>query len=141
MADLETLEARRAAALEVLQAASAKADAADQERAVMMLEVRAKYTQELGREGVDFLVFDAGVEGPIVLKLGQMVLWKEFRAKLLSDDGATLEAEQKYLLGCLAYPAREKLLEILQRRSSLHDDLVVELKKLHGANIAEQRGK
>lgn len=111
-----------------------------QRREVVLLETRAKYEDELGPEGEAFALIDAGAEGPIVVKPGLMVVYKEYRAKALKDE-VTLEAAQKFILPCLVEPAKDKLLDILQRRAALHDDIVLALLNLHGRNEAIDRGK
>jgi hypothetical protein len=134
------LDARIAAAEKRLEVKKSGRDRELKKRRAAVLEARAKYTEELGAEGEAFAVIDAGAEGPIVVKPGLMVLYKAYRARVMKDD-MTLEAAQHYILPCTVFPERDVLLEVLNRRPALHDDLVVALHKLHGANEALDRGK
>lgn len=140
MAD-DDLKARREAAEKALEARKRVRDQELEAREVALLEARVAYGDKFnGAEGEAFVVFDAGAEGPIVLKPGAMVLYKEYRAKVLAEE-ITLEAAQKYILPCVESPDRVKMLDILTRRPALHDDLVVALHRLHGANEGKARGK
>lgn len=135
----EDLEARRAAAE---QALAAKKEAHDQElalREVVLLETRAKFAAE-GTEGEDFVVVDAGPEGPIVLKLGPFVLYKEWRAKVL-EDKATIEAAQRFVLACVAFPEAPVIREIVQRRAALVDKLIGPLTRLYEADVSGEQKK
>lgn len=139
---LEDLAERRAAAQAKVDEHAKKRELEIERRKVVLLETQAKYEAELGPRGEAFEILDAGAEGLIVLKPlpSGLVLFKEFRAKVQKDE-LTLEAAQKYVLPSVVEPDRSHVLDILNRRPMLHDELVLLLHKLYGANEALERGK
>jgi hypothetical protein len=137
----DDMKARREAAEAEIAKLEADAAAEREARAVALLEARVKYSKELGREGVDFKVIDAGGEGMIVLKLAPMVVYQNFHSALQESDKVSLSIQERFILPCVAFPEKREILEILNRRPVLYRDLCDALLVLHGANEGEKKGK
>lgn len=137
----EDLKARREAAEAAIAKLEEEAANEREARAVAILEARVKYAAELGREGIDFVVFDAGAEGPIVLKLAPLVVYQEFHSKLQEDGKLSLATLERFILPSVAFPDKKAVTGILDRRGTLYVELTNVLKTLHGVNEAAQKGK
>jgi len=110
------------------------------QRRAAILRAEREWAAKLGGPvGEAFAVVDGGAEGPIVLRLGEFVLYKRFQAAI--DPKITLEACDFFVRPCVVYPDAAKFGEIVERRAGLLFSCATELGNLFGKNEAATRGK
>lgn len=132
-------DAKRQAALAVLAKAQEEAAAADQAHDDLVLELRARFTGELGREGMKFVVVNednAGGVGPVVLKLIDSTHHKMWVA-----GDSTPESQFKYVKPAVAYPAEQAFAQLAVERPVILMRCVVALDALFGAKRGDVQKK
>jgi hypothetical protein len=127
---------------EKLAAARASKDAREKMKAeetasreLEVLELEERFEKELGPRGSFFEVVET-VDGPIVLKLGEAVLHTRF-----AESKVTPNDIHDYVFPCVAYPTKEKFLEIVGRRPGLALRCANALATLYGAKANAEAGK
>jgi hypothetical protein len=83
-------------------------------RQLEALELEERYESELGPIKKYFDILETS-DGPIVLKLGESVLFKTFKAKLASKPDASLEDMHAFVFPCVVHPSKDRFLEITGR--------------------------
>lgn len=128
--ELLTARAERAQAEE-----SAREALADQ-----VLELEAKYVEELGPRGQAFEIANedgACGEGPIVVKPAEVQNWKAWTLK----PGAAPEDAFTLVKSCLLFPTPTELGMLYARRPELLSKALAAVAKLAGAQESVWRGK
>ncbi len=125
------------------EAKAAREDARAKEaeaRELLSLQLEERYEAELGPRGSMFEIV-ATLEGPIVVRLGEAVLFKKFKAAYAGDKEPTLEDQHSYVYPCVVYPDKAKFLEIIERRPALLGVCANAAATLHLAKEVDARGK
>ena len=108
MADINRLEELRAAKAARDSQKKAEADA----RELACLELEEKFTKELGPRGTQFEIIDTP-EGPIVVRLGEAVLFKRMRDK---PGEANSEDLQNFVSPCVVHPDKAAFSAMIEKR-------------------------
>lgn len=87
-------------------------------RELEALELEERFEKELGPRGSMFEIVET-IDGPIVVKLGEAVLFKKFKASLGGDP--SLEEMHQFVWPCVVHPTVDKFNE----RTSLRPGLLV----------------
>lgn len=141
-----SVEARLAAAR---LRAEAKAQAREEEaklRELALLELTEKLEEEHGGAG-EVVVIDGGEAGPIGMKLGAAVLYKQWRSsidknqKKLGTDGITLEACQIFVTPCVLHPTKELFGQVVEKFPGLLYVCANALEALYTARNVNDRSK
>jgi hypothetical protein len=102
--------------LEELRANKATRDAKASEEAdareLAILELEEKYTSELGKRGRYFEIVETP-EGPIVVKLGEGVLFKRLRDK---KGEPTSDDIQQFVAPCVVHPDKTTFSKMVEGR-------------------------
>jgi len=114
--------------------AKAEADAAVA-RELEVLELEDKLVKELGPRGVEFEIVET-VEGPIAVKRGEAVLHQRFQTSKVDEA-----AIDEYVRPCVVSPAKEKYLEIVNRRPGIAVRCASALASLYGVKSERDTGK
>lgn len=97
-----------------------------------------KYERELGKEGVDFFIYDATKMGLgfFVLKRGDALRWQVFlESKMTPAD------RYDFIEGCVVHPAKEVYQAARASRPGIDIVLGNELGKLYGFHARDLEGK
>lgn len=134
------LDARLAAANELLDADDEKRVAVQQLRELAIKELDVKLRAELGVRGEDFEIVDGGPEGPLAVKLGPTVLYKRWKdlVKREKDTDADLFS---FVAPCVAFPDRETFAAIVGKRIHLLTKCGDALLRLYGGWEEKRQGK
>lgn len=101
-------------------------------------ELAEKYERELGREGIDFAIYDGtrmGI-GFVVLKRGDAIRWQVF-----SDSKMTPADRFDFVEGCIVHPSKEVYLAAREKFPAVDLVLTSELSALYGFRAKEFEGK
>lgn len=112
----EALVAKRLA--EKLAAKEKREQKREQEvnlRKLETLELEERFESELGGPIKKYFDILETSEGPVVLKLGEAVLFKTFKGKLASKSDASLEDMHAFVFPCVVHPSKDRFLEITGR--------------------------
>jgi hypothetical protein len=110
-----------------------KNDSEDEDRLLRMAELEVEYTEKFGRRGEDWDLVDAGPHGPIVVKRGDAVTAKAYRAKLRKANySPTDEDDIAFVTPNVEYPSTKELHEIIFNRKFLLPKLVDAVSTLFG---------
>lgn len=104
-------------------------------RELEILELEERFVRELGARGAMFEVVDS-VEGPVVVSLGEAVLFKRF-----SESKMEMEDAAQFVTPCIVFPSREKFTEIVGRRPVVLTRCATALGTLFGLKREADAGK
>lgn len=137
-----TLTERLAAAKAKKADRTVARSAEDEARELAILELENRLEDEgKGPRGVNFEIVDGGSEGPIAVRLGEMVLYKRFTSTMKGDKEPTHEDLAAYVTPCVIHPERGKFLAAIDRRPVLLMRCANALTTLFGAKDEDARGK
>lgn len=108
-------------------------------RELDILLLEEKFESELGARGRMFEIVDAP-ESPVVLKLGNSVVYKRFRAAV-EEGKASLEAMSQYVFPSVVYPDKSVFTEIADARPQVLYRCADALTTLFGAKEENTRSK
>lgn len=110
-------------------------------RELVLLELEIRLSGELGPRGDAFEIIDGGAEGPIAVKLGDLVVFKRFQASILGDKQLTPEIAFDYVAPCLAFPSKDVFAGIFMRRPGLATRCATALQHLFNGQENSERSK
>jgi hypothetical protein len=109
-------------------------------RKLEALELEEKYEAELGPIKKCFDIVET-IEGPIVLRLGEAVLFKTFKSKFHGDKEPSLEDMHAFVYPCVVHPSADKFLERAGRFPALLVACAGALTALFTGTELDTRGK
>jgi hypothetical protein len=140
--EADTIEARMARAREAQSKRQDAAARARQLEELAILELENRLEEEgKGPRGVNFEIVDGGSEGPIAVRLGDLVVFKRFQATMKGDKEPSHEDHYNFVAPSLLYPEKDKFNAIVGRRAVLLLRCSNALATLYGARDDEARGK
>jgi hypothetical protein len=107
-------------------------------RELEALELEERFEQELGPIHKAFDIVRT-IEGPIVLKLGEAVLFKTFKSKFKPEP--SLEDMHQFVHPCVAHPAKDKFLDWTGRYAALLVTCANTLTTLYQGGEIDTQGK
>lgn len=105
------------------------------------LELADQYEDELGPRGQEFEIVNTTSDGPLVIKRGEMVLYKRFQAAMSNGKDPSPEDVHAFVWPCVVYPDRQAFNAIVDRRPHVGMRLANALLTLMGAKETSDRGK
>lgn len=105
------------------------------------LELEDKYEDELGPRGQEFEIVNLAGHGPIVIRRGEMVLYKRFQAAMSNGKDPSPEDVYGFVWPCIAYPEKSAFDAIVDKRPHIAMRLANALLTLMGAKEVSDRGK
>jgi len=115
--------------IEQSRAAAAKA------RELEVLELEVRFEAEIGPRGSQFEIVET-IDGPIVVRLGEGVLYTRFTASKVTDVDV-----HEFVDPCVVHPAKEKYREIAMQRPDVPARVAHALATLYGARHKDDAGK
>lgn len=130
--------------IQELREAREKSEVAQREKLeegeLVKLELWERFTKAGGTEHVDFEIIDTP-DGFIVVKLGEWVHLKKFRAAKQINGLPELEAVAAFAVENLAYPDREKFFAITNKFGDVATRCANEIVRMHQGQRREYEGK
>lgn len=105
------------------------------------LELADQYEDELGPRGQEFEIVNTTSDGPIVIRRGEMVLYKRFQAAMAGGKDPSPEDVHSFVWPCVAYPEKSAFNAIVDKRPHIGMRLANALLTLMGAKEVSDRGK
>lgn len=134
--DTKTPELDELAELEKRAAERAKArEGEERKRRIEVLKLEAKFEEELGPRGSMFEIVET-VEGPIVVRLGEGVLFQRFTASKVTPADV-----HNFVYPCVEHPTKERYVEIVANRPEVAGRCAHALMSLFGAKNKDDAGK
>lgn len=142
MANEEKTARLAAARATVAALAAAEQEAAD-DRELAILELEISLTAKHGPRGNQYEIVDGGHEGPVAVKLGDLVVYKRFQSAVTDEKGKGLTPELafEYVFPCLAFPDADSFKAIYQRRPGLVFRCATALSQLFAGKESSDREK
>lgn len=100
-------------------------------------ELDEKLSAELGPRGV-FYEIVMTVEGPVAVKLGDEVLYKQYMA---TAEKSSTEEQHKFVFPNVIHPDKESFLKLAQRRPGVLLRCANALATLYGLRREDEKGK
>lgn len=105
------------------------------------LELEDKFEEELGPRGQEFEIVNVVGYGPIVIRRGEMVLYKRFQATMAGGKDPSPEDIHAFVWPCIAYPEKSDFNAIVDKRPHIGMRMANALLALMGAKESSDRGK
>lgn len=137
-----TIAQRLAAAKEKKAARVLETEKLSELQELKLLELENRLEDEgKGPKGTNFEIVDGGAEGPIAVRLGELVLYRRFTATMKGDKEPTHEDLFAYVAPCVLFPDKEAFKGIAERKPVLVMRCANALTTLFGAKDEDARGK
>ena len=104
-------------------------------RALEVLELEVKHEAEIGPRGSQFEIVET-IEGPIVVRLGEGILYTRFTASKVSPADI-----HDFVYPCVVHPAQAVYAELVMRRPDVASRCAHALMTLFGAKHKDDSGK
>lgn len=107
------------------------------------LELDARYTNELGRSGVDWaMVSDVRLGVIVVVKLGADLAFRRFTDAVATAEGAPdADALFQFTAPCVVYPTQDEYAELVRKRGFVSNRCADAVMSLHAMRQKKIEGK
>jgi hypothetical protein len=117
-------------------------EAVNEAQELAMIELENRLEDEgKGPRGIHFELVDGGADGPIAVRLGEMILYKRFTATMKGDKEPSHEDLVAYVTPCVLHPDRQAFLALVDKKPVLAMRCANALTTLFGAKDEDARGK